>query len=47
MGRFREQFKDYLSSEDGQELMRAMMKEAFLDVLSSQKNDPKERKSNP
>ena len=47
MGQFRELFKDYMSSEEGRELMRTMMKEVLVDVLSNQKIDPKERKSNP
>ena len=47
MGQFRELFKDYMSSEEGRELMRTMMKEVLLDVLSNQKIDPKDRKSNP
>jgi Arc/MetJ-type ribon-helix-helix transcriptional regulator len=47
MGQFKELFKDYLSSDEGRELMKTMMKEVLLDVLSNQKIDAKESKSNP
>jgi hypothetical protein len=36
-----------MTSEEGRELMKNMMKEVLLDVLTSQKIDVKERKSNP
>jgi Arc/MetJ-type ribon-helix-helix transcriptional regulator len=39
MGQFRELFKDYMSSDEGRELMKNMMKEVLLDVLSTQKID--------
>jgi Arc/MetJ-type ribon-helix-helix transcriptional regulator len=47
MGQFKENFKDYLASEEGREVMKTMMKEVLLDVLSTQKIDAKEPKSNP
>jgi len=47
MGQFRELFKDYMSSEEGRELMKTMMKEVLLDVLSNQKMDTKDAKGNP
>jgi Arc/MetJ-type ribon-helix-helix transcriptional regulator len=47
MGQFKELFRDYMASDEGRELMKNMMKEVLLDVLSSQKVDVKERKSNP
>jgi len=47
MGQFRELFKEYMTSEEGRELMKDMMKDVLLDVLSSQKTETKERKSNP
>jgi len=46
MGQFRELFKDYMASDEGRELMKNMMKEVLLDVLSHQKIDAKEAKSN-
>jgi hypothetical protein len=39
-------FKDYLSSDEGRELMKSMMKDAPLDVLSHQKIEPKDAKGN-
>ena len=47
MGQFKELFKDYLSSDEGRELMKKMMKEVLVDVLSSQKTEAKESKGNP
>jgi len=47
MGQFKELFKDYLSSDEGRELMKNMMKEVLLDTLSHQKIDQKEAKRNP
>ncbi len=47
MGQFKEYFKDYMASEEGREVMKMMMKEVLMDVLSTQKIDTKERKSNP
>ena len=47
MGQFKELFRDYMASEEGRELMKNMMKEVLLDVLSSQKIETKDRKSNP
>lgn len=47
MGQFRELFKDYMSSEEGRELMKTMMKEVLLDVLSNQKMDTRDAKGNP
>jgi len=46
MGQFKELFKDYMSSEEGREVMKMMMKEVLMDVLSSQKVDVKEPKRN-
>ena len=46
MGQFRELFKDYMSSDEGRELMKTMMKEVLLDVLSHQKSDLKDAKGN-
>ena len=36
-----------MASDEGRELMKNMMKEVLVDVLSTQKIDSKERKSNP
>jgi Arc/MetJ-type ribon-helix-helix transcriptional regulator len=47
MGQVKELLKDYMSSDEGRELMKKMMKEVLVDVLSTQKIDPQERKSNP
>ena len=47
MGQFKELFKDYLSSDEGRELMKNMMKEVLLDTLSHQKIDTKDAKRNP
>jgi Arc/MetJ-type ribon-helix-helix transcriptional regulator len=47
MGQFKELLKDYMVSDEGRELMKDMMKEVLVDVLSNQKVDSKERKSNP
>lgn len=47
MGQFRELFRDYMSSEEGRELMKTMMKEVLLDVLSHQKMETKDAKGNP
>jgi hypothetical protein len=47
MGQFKELFKDYMSSDEGRELMKNMMKEVLIEVLSRQNIDTKESKSNP
>jgi Arc/MetJ-type ribon-helix-helix transcriptional regulator len=47
MGQFKELFKDYMSSDEGRELMKTMMKDVLLDVLSTQKIETKEPKRNP
>ena len=47
MGQFKELFRDYMDSDEGRELMKNMMKEVLLDVLSSQKTEPRDGKSNP
>jgi len=47
MGQLKELLKDYMASDEGRELMKNMMKEVLVDVLSTQKIDSKERKSNP
>ena len=47
MGQFKELFKDYMSSDEGRELMKKMMKEVLIDVLSHEKIDKSESKSNP
>jgi hypothetical protein len=36
-----------MSSEEGRDLMKKMMKDVLVEVLSSQKIDQKESKSNP
>jgi Arc/MetJ-type ribon-helix-helix transcriptional regulator len=46
MGQFKGLLKDYMSSEEGHELMQGMMKEMLLEMISQQKSDLKERKSN-
>jgi Arc/MetJ-type ribon-helix-helix transcriptional regulator len=47
MGQFKELFKDYMSSDEGRELMKNMMKEVLIEVLSRQNIDTKDSKSNP
>jgi hypothetical protein len=47
MGQFKDLFRDYMSSDEGRELMKKMMKEVLLDVLSHEKIDTKDSKSNP
>jgi len=47
MGQFKELFKDYPFIRRGRELMKKMMKEVLMDVLSSQKAEVKESKGNP
>jgi len=47
MGQFKELFRDYMASDEGRELMKVMMQEVLLDMLSSQNLEAKERKSNP
>jgi len=47
MGQFKELFKDYMSSDEGRELMKNMMKEVLIEVLSRQNIDTKKSKSNP
>ena len=47
MGQFEELFKDYMSSDEGRELMKNMMKEVLIEVLSRQNIDTKDSKSNP
>jgi len=34
---FRDQFRDYLASDEGREILKAMMKDVLVDVLLSQK----------
>jgi Arc/MetJ-type ribon-helix-helix transcriptional regulator len=46
MGQFKELFKDYISSDEGRELMKTMMKDVFIEVLSRQNIDTKESRSN-
>lgn len=36
MGQFPELFKQYMSSDEGRDLMKKMMREVLVDVLSSQ-----------
>ena len=36
MGQFPELFKEYISSDEGRDLMKKMMREVLVDVLSSQ-----------
>ncbi|MFA5254799.1 MAG: hypothetical protein WC367_09040 [Methanoregula sp.] len=47
MGQFKELLKEYMSSDEGREMMKNMMKDVLVDLLSSQKIDPKEHKDNP
>jgi len=35
MDQFKELFKDYITSEEGREVMKMMMKEVLMDILSS------------
>ncbi len=35
------EFKGYISSEEGRDLMRILLKDVMLDMLSNQKIDPK------
>jgi Arc/MetJ-type ribon-helix-helix transcriptional regulator len=42
MEQFRELLKDYMASDEGRELLKNMMKELLIDVLSNQKIDTKE-----
>lgn len=46
MGQLKDHFRDYMSSEEGRDLMKKM-KDVLVEVLSSQKIDQKEPKSNP
>ncbi|MFY9799904.1 MAG: hypothetical protein WAK10_01510 [Methanoregula sp.] len=47
MGQFKDLFKEYMSSEEGRDLMKKMMKDVLVEVVSSQKIEQKEPKSNP
>ena len=47
MGQFKELLKEYMSSDEGREMMKNMMKDVLVDLLSTQKIDPKEHKDNP
>jgi len=40
MEQFKELLKDYMASDEGRELLKNMMKELLIDVLSNQKIDP-------
>jgi hypothetical protein len=42
MGQFPELFKEYMNSEEGRELMKRMMKETLLEVLSTQQTEAKQ-----
>ncbi|MGA2160900.1 MAG: hypothetical protein ABSG28_01680 [Methanoregula sp.] len=45
-GQVRELFREYMASDEGRELMKAMMKEVLLDILSARKTDPQEPRRN-
>lgn len=44
MGQFPELFKEYISSDEGRDLMKKMMREVLVDVLSSQTTTREEAK---
>ena len=46
MGQFRELFREYMATEEGREFLKVMMREVLVDVLSSQKLDQIDKKSN-
>jgi hypothetical protein len=46
MGQFRELFREYMATEEGREFLKVMMREVLVDVLSSQKLDQNDKKSN-
>jgi Arc/MetJ-type ribon-helix-helix transcriptional regulator len=41
-GQVRELFREYMASDEGRDLLKAMMKDVLLDVLSARKTDPQE-----
>jgi hypothetical protein len=45
-GQVRELFREYMASDEGRELMKAMMKKVLLDILSARKTDPQEPRCN-
>jgi Arc/MetJ-type ribon-helix-helix transcriptional regulator len=46
MGQFPELFREYISSEEGRDVMKKMMREVLLEVLSTQEKPAKEIKGN-
>ncbi|OPY38600.1 MAG: hypothetical protein A4E35_00591 [Methanoregula sp. PtaU1.Bin051] len=46
MGQFRELFKEYMTTDEGREFFKTMMREVLVDVLSSQKLEQNDKKSN-
>ncbi|MDD1674130.1 MAG: ribbon-helix-helix domain-containing protein [Methanomicrobiales archaeon] len=46
MGQFPELFREYISSDEGKDLMKKMMREVLLEVVSSQEKPQKDNKSN-
>ena len=46
MGQFRELFREYMATEEGREFLKVMMREVLVDVLSSQKFEQTDKKSN-
>ena len=46
MGQFRELFREYMATEEGREFLKVMMREVLVDVLSSQKLEQPDKKSN-
>jgi Arc/MetJ-type ribon-helix-helix transcriptional regulator len=46
MGQFRELFREYMATEEGREFLKVMMREVLVDVLSSQKLEQNDKKSN-
>ncbi len=47
MGQFKEQFEDFVKSEEGHELFKQMMREVMVDLLSSQASPTVTAKQNP
>ena len=46
MGQFKELFREYMATEEGREFFKVMMREVLVDVLSSQKLEQNDKKSN-
>jgi Arc/MetJ-type ribon-helix-helix transcriptional regulator len=47
MGQFPNLFKEYIASDEGRDLMKQMMKEVLVEILSSQDNPQKKQESIP